>query len=223
MAEMKSKGLDISEEDFKASDIIKQLRTEMSEVKVRLYDAQTDAAVSRTAAAAILSVEGDVFKAESMILTTGETNIENSEDETSTELSERLSKQLVITSGSIEQKEAMLLQMNKERECMDGMRSHFEGAVETLQQEVCALMLERENLLIKTNKGGAKTSEQDPKVAKMRQRIDLLEKRIQELKRKTAEHSKSLRLREQAERKCAHLQTAEHSKSLRLREQAERK
>jgi len=207
MAEMKSKGLDITEEDFKASDIIKQLRTEMSEVKVRLYDAQTDAAVSRTAAAAIFSVKGDVFKAESMILTTGETNIENSEDETSTELSEHLSKQLVITSGSIEQKEAMLLQMNKERECMDGMRSHFEGAVETLQQEVCALMLERENLLIKTNKGGAKISEQDPKVTKMRQRIDLLEKRIQELKRKTAEHSKSLRLREQAERKCAHLQT----------------
>jgi len=123
-------------------------------------------------------------------------------------------------SGTIEEKEAMVAQMNRERDCMETLHSHFEGAMKRLQDEVQVLTSERETLLAQmeeqsastTSTGGRsrrnkakKNGADDPAKQKLRERVGDLEQRIRELRRKESEHAKSLRMKEQAERRCAKL------------------
>eukprot|EP00559_Dactyliosolen_fragilissimus_P008513 CAMPEP_0184869670 /NCGR_PEP_ID=MMETSP0580-20130426/34905_1 /TAXON_ID=1118495 /ORGANISM="Dactyliosolen fragilissimus" /LENGTH=939 /DNA_ID=CAMNT_0027371301 /DNA_START=266 /DNA_END=3085 /DNA_ORIENTATION=+ len=192
-------------------DIIKTLRNEIFLLKERLSEAEIDTAVSQATAAAILSSEGDIDAAQTLFNAhEGEIEDIGNNDEINAK-KDKLTSELISMSCKIEEKEAMMVQMYKERECMEAIKIHFENAVKSLQDEVNMLSSERDILVDKmlksqnSNKQDEKSSN-DPMATKMNQRIVTLEKRIKELKQKSIEHSRSLRLREQAEKKCMQLQ-----------------
>ena len=132
--------------------------------------------------------------------------------------------ELVAVDGEIGRKEELMDAMTKERECMDALKGHFQSALKRLQEEVDALSSERESLLKKVGGGGGSGSiagkkrgpggisvsarsddDESPERKRMRARIAELEDRIKTLKKKSAEHTKSIRMREAAERKCSQL------------------
>lgn len=207
VAVAKKKGVDIPLEDVEdKGNLVGQLRKEAVDLKSQLQKALEDAAVARTTAAAIVAGGGDLTSAEEMALANDEVGGIETAWVSDDEQKDQLAAELVSVSGTIEQKEAMALQMNKERECMDMLQSHFEGAVQRLQEEVNVLASEKESLLIKvqsTSVPSKKVSHDN--ITKMRVRIKELESKISGLKKKTEEHKKSLRLREIAEKKCSQL------------------
>ena len=197
-------------------DLVAQLRKEVSDLKADLREALSDAAVARATAAAIVAGNGDldaVTQQHSSTITSSDssyphkddtaTSGEDDDDDSESQKEEQmaLTAELLALSGGIEAKEKMVAQANKERECMEAMRSHFENAVKSLQEEVDSLSEEREDLLSKVKDDGS----DNKKI--MKKRIDELESRIKELRHKASEHTKSLRLREAAEKKCTQLAT----------------
>merc|ERR1711920_659362 len=101
----------------------------------------------------------------------------------------------------------MAMQMNKEKDCMNALRSHFENAIIKLEEKVNVLNSERHTLLTKLEnkekKANGKNYDRMSKAEseRMQNQITELEVKIKELKLKSNEHAKSLRLREKAERK----------------------
>jgi len=136
-------------------------------------------------------------------------NIEFSEsfdivEEDNAEDNESLPSQLVELNDSIELKESSLILMQKERKCMLEMRSYFESAIHTLQDEIETLCRDRDSLQDKIKK---ETNLKDnPNVEKMRDSITSMQDRIKELRKKTKEHEKCLRLQMTAESKCDELE-----------------
>ena len=104
----------------------------------------------------------------------------------------------------MEKKEAMAAQINKERDLMDHLKGHFEEAIRRLQEEVDTLASEKDLLAgtLGNSHDGVTTNEENKK---MRERIKELEKRIKTIKSKSAEHKRSLRMREITEKKCNNL------------------
>ena len=142
----------------------------------------------------------------------------------SEDTSTKLSAELMAVDCEIDRKEELAARMSKERECMDQLKVHFESALHRLQDEVDVLSSERESLLQKVgggvnggNGGGKKRGpgggnvsdrhddDNNPERKRMQARIADLEERIKLLKKKSAEHTKSLRMREAAEKKCSQL------------------
>ncbi|CAB9520959.1 Kinesin-like protein [Seminavis robusta] len=195
-------GENSNETDTNTMDLVAELRKEIASLKSDLHDALADAAVARATAAAVVANSGDLsFSAESMDSCDDDTVMMDPEADKETKLA--LTAELVAVSGGIEAKEAMAIQINRERECMEAMRHHFENAVKSLQEEVEVLAAERSTLIEKVGDGSTKINGDDTK--RMRKRVDELEARIKDLRQQTAEHKKSLRLREAAEKKCAQL------------------
>lgn len=198
--------------------VIAEQSQEIAKLKLLLSESRGDASVARATAAAVISSNGNLTDAESLALLACDncddiSTVDDGEDE------EKLSSTLMAVCSEIEQKEAMAAQVNKERLCMGKLRSHFEGAVKKLQQEVETLNTEKSFLMNKLESVNSSSIRKGPKMPRLgnndsdndvdqrrtRKRIVELEKRIILLNKKVAEHSKSLRLRELAEKKCVQL------------------
>lgn len=210
----KSQGVNLPTEftaNAESCKLAERLRNEAAELKSQLQHALSDAAIARATAAAIIAGDGSLSAAEEIALASeevvspdeeGDNNHGNSTADCGD--SGKLAAELAAVGGEIEQKEAMAMQMNKERELQEVMQSHFEGALKSLQEEVDALITERETLLTKASQ--KHTNDAEPRDAtRTSTRVKELESRINELKSKAAEHTRSLRMRELAEKKCAQL------------------
>jgi len=218
-------------EGTESSNILRDLRQEIVELKDRLQDTAIDAEVSRSVAAAVLNRNGDFDSAETMAMVSNSATNEEEDDDadeaTSKMATEVLSAELNAMSGSIEHKEGMIKQIQKERELMESMKSHFENAIQSLQDEVGSLSTERDTLVTRlerenAGKDGKDGDKDDVQTRRLRDRTKALESRIKDLRQKTAEHTKSLRLHTQAEKKCQKLE-AELSADKKRRTELQRK
>jgi Kinesin motor domain/SAP domain len=194
-----------NESDIEKLDLVAQLRKEIALLKSDLHEALADAAVARSTAAAVFATNGDLSAAQVIdvsMLIDHETSLQLEMDK---EAKLALTAELVAVSGGIEQKEAMAIQLNKERECMEAMQCHFEKAVNSLQSEADIMTAERAELIKKigNSDGSGRGNSDDTKA--MKTRIGELEAKIKDLRQKVAEHSKSIRLREAAEKRSAQL------------------
>jgi hypothetical protein len=200
MPDMKS----IYSQDEKFS-LVKHLRKEIMELKDQLKEATIDAEVSRSIAASVVSKNGDVTYSDDIPeLDQSECSITDDKDLEYERETDAMSAQLIAMSGSIEQKEEMIRQVYRERELMESMKSHFESALNSLQEEVTALSNERDSLLSRLDQDHA--GNDDTQTKRLQERTKALESRIKELKQKADEHAKSLRLHSQAEKKCQKLE-----------------
>ncbi|KAL7541944.1 hypothetical protein ACHAXR_011379 [Thalassiosira sp. AJA248-18] len=213
-----SQGVDLSEvknvskED---EDIVSQLRNQLTECKAELMDARTEAAVARAMAGAIITSKGDLSGIEETIGSNENCLNDSPSSEDDDNANELLTTELSAVSATIEQKEAMVLQMNKERFAMDNLQQHFENSLRLLQTEVDVLAAERDELVVKmsTNENENNSNTQrrgqrkanDPTTKRLRGQINKLEDRIDELKVKASEHKNSMKKKEEAEKKCARL------------------
>jgi hypothetical protein len=191
---------EMKEDHLQSLSDITDLRKEIKELKDKLDEAGIDAEVSRATAAAVLNGKGDLkLVAETMALFSNTENEENIQPMEST-----LSAELDAMSGTIEEKEIMIRSVNQEREGLESMKFHFEGALKALQEEVGVLSSEKDELLSRIQ--NESSPKKDIKVRGLKRRIQTLEKRMKELKQKASEHAKALRLREQAEKKVLQLE-----------------
>lgn len=210
-----SQGVDVSKVSNASDgeDLVSQLRNQLTECKAELLEARTDAAVARAMAGAIIASKGDLNNIEETLGSNDALNVSADADDDAKEL---LTTELSAVSGTIEEKEAMLLQLNKERACMGNLQHHFENSLRLLQTEVGALTAERDELAVKISsneqednaqRGRGKRKANDPMTKRLRGQISKLEDRINDLRKKANEHKRSLRLKEDAEKKCARLMT----------------
>lgn len=206
--------------------LVNELRSQLNECKAELEDARTDAAIARATAGAILA--GKDLSSFDDISAQDESISEGDDDD---HQNEKLSTELSAVSSIIEQKEAMVQQMQKERACRDNLQFHFENSLKTLQTEVEALTTERNELIEKLNGNQDENSNNanrrkrgidGPTTKKLRQQITRLEERINELKKKSSEHARCIRMKEEAEKKCAKL-VAEIAEDKRRRAELQRK
>jgi len=207
-------------DDSCENGIVSELRNQLVEFKAELLEARTEAAVARATAGAVIAGNGDLTGIEETIMNSEEVMAMEASPskEAQVQDNEELTTELSSVSATIEQKEAMVMQMNKERACMDNLQHHFENSLKVLQTEVDALTSERDELTVKltTNngKGGSVSDTQqrrtrkvnDPVTKRLRDQISKLESRIEDLKLKASEHKKSLKMKEEAQKKCERLQ-----------------
>lgn len=189
--------------ELNSSNLVDDLRKEIISLKEKASEAGIDAEVSRAAAAAVLNGKGDIMMAAKMSI------MEESNDYECDDFhddSSRLSAELVAMSGSIENKENLFEQANREHQNLESLRSHFEGALKSLQDEVEILSSERELLISQIKEANPNKPKTDAKVKGLKERIVTLERRMQQLKQKAAEHTKALQLRDQAEQKVRRLE-----------------
>ena len=206
------KDRDIEQGDDAGLDLVSELRNQIMCLQQEKEAAETDAAMSRATAAAIVTKGGDLEVTEEVMLAEGGIIFDfDKDDKCDKEDEEKLTRELILMNGNIDQKEAMMIQMEKENATLAALRSHFEGAIGSLQEEVDVLTNEREELLSKItsseNKTKCNSDSNDGPNKQLRNRINALEKKIQELKGKAAEHARSLRLRNQAEKKLQELKS----------------
>jgi DNA repair exonuclease SbcCD ATPase subunit len=223
-------GVDLSSLEEVASandDLASQLRGQLAERKAELLEARTEAMVARATAGAIIAARGDLSSSEhidnsesSLNFSAFEVNMESQNEDLTTELT--------AVSATTQQKEAMVMQMNEERACMDSINPHYENLLKQLVTEADALTAERNELMVKLSDGkhdGTKRKRKgnDPPMTKrLREKIGKLECRINELKVKANEHEKSMKMKEEAENKCAPL-LAEIAEDKRRRADLQRK
>jgi hypothetical protein len=179
------------------SSLLKTLRSEVMNLKTQLHESNVNAEVLRAIAGAVVNGNGDIDTAENLVIASSQQEYENTDTENPLD-TRNISVELMTMSGSIEQKEAMISQLNRERECMEAMRSHFESAIYSLQAEVETLSSEKNSLIERLKKTGS--SDSDPQVKRLKERTTHLESRIKELQMKSNEHAKSLKLQTQAEK-----------------------
>ena len=207
----KQNNLNLPDEENKENEsVILQLRSEIQQLNLQLQESREDAAVARATAAVIISNNGDLRASEdaNIVSVVSQDDVEDDESERR-KLNEKLTSDLVAVNNEIEQKEAMALQSNKEREAMNALRSHFEEALKSLEEEVDVLTSERQDLklkmeMIENTEGGTEHND-SLKVKRMKEKISDLEARMKILKKKSTEHAKSLRMRDMAEKKCEQL------------------
>ncbi len=196
----------IEEDNMQMLSVVENLRKEVLKLKDELREAGIDAEVSRATAAAVLNGKGDLKVAETIAMVNNTSNEESIQD-----FDSNLSAELVAMSGSIERKENMIRSANQERDCLETLRSHFEGALKALQDEVQVLSSEKEGLQHQISNPKYKKS--DTQIKGLKNKISQLENRMKDLKQKESEHKKALRLREQAEKKIQKLEAEiEHDK-----------
>ena len=184
--------------------IVEKLREEVAEWKAREAEARIDAEVARVTAASVIKTGGgDLPSVEDVILQTIDSDQQSDNEDIESEEKALLAAELLTVNGSIEQKEEIFKKALLEKQCMEAMKSHFEGVLESLQSEVETLSAEREDLLARVD-----DAPDDDKASsgQMKTRIRNLEDRIAELQAKSREHKKSLRLREMAEKRVAKLE-----------------
>lgn len=193
-------------------NLINQLRNDLAERKAELLEARMEAAVARATAGAIITSRGDLNSIVDFVVDGGD-GLAPEEDNADLSLNVELTTELSAVSATIQQKEAMVLQMNKERACMDSIHPHYENLLKQLLTEVDVLTIERNDLLSKlssdemdTNATNNRRKGSDPPMTKrLREQIGKLETRIEELKVKTKEHERSMKMKDEAEKKCARL------------------
>jgi chromosome segregation ATPase len=206
-----------------AESIVNQLRNQLSEAKTELLEARADAAMARATAGAVIAGKGDL---ESMSENLSVEMPALEEDESSDR--DNITNELSAVSGTIEQKEAMLQQMLKERSCRETIQIHLQNSLRMLQTEVEDLTTEKSQLMLQMNQNMEDSSrrkcktEVNPVTKRLREQIKSLESRINELKQKASEHQKSIRMKEEAEKKCARL-TAEIAQDKRRRADLQKK
>jgi hypothetical protein len=206
-----------------AESIVNQLRNQLSEAKTELLEARADAAMARATAGAVIAGKGDL---ESMSENLSVEMPALEEDESSDR--DNITNELSAVSGTIEQKEAMLGQMLKERSCRETIQIHLQNSLRMLQTEVEDLTTEKSQLMLQMNQNMEDSSrrkcktEVNPVTKRLREQIKSLESRINELKQKASEHQKSIRMKEEAEKKCARL-TAEIAQDKRRRADLQKK
>jgi hypothetical protein len=201
-------GVDLSGLDESASakdDLVSQLRNQLTECKAEALEARTEAMVARATAGAIIAARGDLSNMEQI-------DISEDMDDNAEPQNEELTTELTTISATIQQKEAMVIHMNKERACMDSIHPHYENLLRQLVTEVDALTAERNDLMSKLsadeNDNGTKRPRkgtEPPMTKRLREQIGKLECRISELKVKANEHERSIKMKEEAEKKCARL------------------
>lgn len=206
IATMKKKNIHIPEgvlNNVEGEILAENLRKEVLRLKGEIREACVDAEVARATAAAVVMGEGNLSAVEQVALSSVEEGLPSEEDSDGIK-NEELSAELVAVSSSLEKKEAMAVQINKERDLMDHLKGHFEEAIRRLQEEVDTLASEKDLLAgtLGNSHDGVTTNEENKK---MRERIKELEKRIKTIKSKSAEHKRSLRMREITEKKCIQL------------------
>ncbi|KAL3805706.1 hypothetical protein HJC23_005950 [Cyclotella cryptica] len=205
----KEQGMDLSGkfDTSQSEDIVSQLRCQLAECKSELLEARADAAIARATAGAIIAGKGDLASI-SETLSIAEDTV--SEDDLDSQ-NEQLTNELSTVSGTIEQKEAMLQQMLKERSCRENIQVHFENSLRLLQSEVDDLSSERDQLMeqmkndLEDNSRRKCKTAVNPVTKRLREQVKSLEERIAELRQKANEHTKSLRMKEEAEKKCSRL------------------
>ncbi|CAJ1963161.1 unnamed protein product [Cylindrotheca closterium] len=201
----KNQGLKIDDEDNTADtektlSLVHQLREEVEEWKAREAEARINAEVSRVTAASILSSGGEL-KIENIVLPM-DTEDDNDEELEESDDGAHLASELLCISGSIDKKEEMVKKAMLEKQCMEAMKSHFEGALHHLQTEVETLSAEREELLSVVDC----ITDDNAAQSQMQSRIAALENRIADLNKNADDHKKSLRLRELAEKRVSKLE-----------------
>ena len=117
------------------------------------------------------------------------------------EAKENIKNELYAMSGTIEEKEQLVKKIVMDRDHMESIRLQVQSKIGTLQHEVDSLSRERDELLSKSKADKSRSTSS----AKVSERILLLENQIKNLKEKLADHSKVLRQREEAEKKCTQL------------------
>ena len=229
-----SQGLDMSGlkggEDDATTNLVSQLRNQLAEVKSDLLDSRTETVVARATAGALLAGSKTTDEIGSnihgMVSSEESGNLLNDvlEDEGDDSIpNEQLTTELSEVSSTIEQKEAIVLQMEKERACRDQLQLNFESSLKLLMTEVDALTAERNELMIKMSsnnnekESNSQTTNQqqqrrrkavsnnDPRTKRYREQISKLEERISALNVKANEHKRSMRMKEEAEKKCNRL------------------
>ena len=232
-----SQGLDMSglkgeggEDD--ATNLVSQLRHQLAEVKSDLLDSRTETVVARATAGALLAgskttdeIGGNIH--DMMVNSEESSNLLNDvlEDEGDDSIpNEQLTTELSEVSSTIEQKEAIVLQMEKERACRDQLQLNFESSLKLLMTEVDALTAERDELMFKMSSSSNNEKESnslttnqqpqrrrkaasnnDPRTKRYREQISKLEERISAINFKANEHKRSMRMKEEAEKKCNRL------------------
>ncbi|KAK1733323.1 kinesin family protein [Skeletonema marinoi] len=191
-------------------DLVSQLRSELNDCKAELSEARTDAAVARATAGVIISGKGGYGDMQDMKSSVEDMIIDEDgeEDDDEDDGKEQLTTELSAVSNLIEQKEAMVVQITKERACRDNLQHHLENSLKLLQTEVESLTSERDGLLTKmssTTEHRRKGKPDDPTTKKLRNELTRLGDRIKELNQKANEHKRSIRMREEAERRCEKL------------------
>jgi kinesin family protein 4/21/27 len=221
----KENGIDLSDEILDGDeDIVSQLRHQLSDCKAELLEARAEAAVARATAGAIIAGKGDLASVGDS-LSISDYSITEDDDDLQKDL---LTNELSDVSGTIEQKEAMLQQMLKERSCRENIQIHLENSLRLLQSEVADLTAERNQLTEQMNKDMEDDSRRKCKTAvnpvtkRLRQEIKNLNEQIEELKRKENEQKRSLKMKEEAEKKCARL-AAEIAQDKRRRAELQKK
>ena len=194
---------DMMKENNNNVDLVSQLRSELSVCKADLAEARTDAAMARATAGAIIAGKSNFDEIQEI----SSTSVDEGDDEDD-DGKEQLTAELSAVSNLIEQKEAMVAQMTKERVCRDNLQHHLENSLKVLQTEVESLTSERDDLLTKLSSSNGqrrKGKADDPTTKKLRNEISRLEDRIKELNQKTNEHKRSMKARDEAERRCTAL------------------
>ena len=207
--------IDISSVDQMASStdtLINQLRNDLAERKAELLEARMEAAVARATAGAIITSRGDLNSIVDIVVDSDD-GLAPEEDNADSSQNLEMMTELSAVSATIQQKEAMVLQMNKERACMDTIHPHYENLLKQLLTEVDVLTVERNELLSKLSSdemdakatNNRRKGSDPPMTKRLREQIGKLETRIEELKLKTKEHERSMKMKDEAEKKCARL------------------
>ena len=218
--EAKSRGVELSsgngELENETGNIVARLRSELEGCRAELREARTDAAVARAVSGAVLSSGGNVDDLAPSDLAAASAESEEADGDGA---SEQITSELSAVSATIEQKEAIVAAMARERACRDGLQQHFEASLRALLQEVDGLTAERDALETRiassTNnhhaqqqphrrkRGAAAAS--DPATRKLKEQVTKLERRISDLKSKAAQHRSAIKMKDEAERKCVRL------------------
>ncbi|KAL3811732.1 hypothetical protein ACHAXA_009506, partial [Cyclostephanos tholiformis] len=180
-------GVDLSSLEEVASandDLASQLRGQLAERKAELLEARTEAMVARATAGTIIDNSES-----SLNFSAFEVNMESQNEDLTTELT--------AVSATTQQKEAMVMQMNEERACMDSINPHCD-----------ALTAERNELMVKLSDG-----KDDGTKRKRKGNDHPMTKRLR---------LKSMKMKEEAENKCAPL-LAEIAEDKRRRADLQRK
>ncbi|EJK44296.1 hypothetical protein THAOC_37176, partial [Thalassiosira oceanica] len=193
------------------------LRGELEGCRAELREARTEAAVARAVSGAVLSSggNGDDLAPSDVVAAAAE-----AEEDGGDGTSERITSELSAVCATIEQKEAIVAAMARERACRDGLQQHFEASLRGLQQEVDGLTAERDALEARIaasaadharaqqpsqrrKRGAAAAS--DPVARRLKEQVAQLERRISDLKSKAAQHRSAIKMKDEAERKCVRL------------------
>ncbi|KAG1654868.1 Kinesin-like protein KIN-4A [Nymphon striatum] len=111
-----------------------------------------------------------------------------------------MQRQLQILNEALNKKEELAEKMSENSCQFETMKDHYEEALKNMENEICSLQKERDDL--STN---LKTTQSNPAAVKIseqrRKRLQELENKISDLKKKVVDQERMLKLKEQSENK----------------------